>query len=262
MTLKLFTAAACAGLALAAGTARAEGAAPSDITVTGSAALVSQYRFRGLTQSDNQPAVQASITISHNSGLYLAAWGSSGTNQYPNFNNGTEIDIYGGYTHALGTSGVTFDGGLYGYVYPNVPANNVFEVYGSLTKALGPASAKVGINWAPNQNYFKTYATPSRYSVYKYAELTFSPPAASAYTLHGHLGHTAGGFDYGRAYFDYSVGASYKWKALTFDLSLVGTDLSRSALNTGFGCAGAAGCINANYRIGKAVPVGSITASF
>ena len=269
MTFKLFTAAAAAGLALAAGVARAEdapaapaAAAPPDFTVTGSAALVSQYRFRGLTQSDNKPAVQGSFQISHKSGFYLATWGSSGTNQYPNFNNGTEIDVYGGYTHALGKSGVTFDGGVYGYIYPNAPANNLFEVYGSLTKAYGPVSAKVGLNWAPNQEYFKTFATPSRYSVYEYAELTFSPPAASAYSLHGHVGHTGGGLDYGRDYVDYAVGGSYKWKALTFDLSLVGSSLSHAALNTGFACAGVATCINANYRIGKAVPVASLTASF
>ncbi|MBS0256029.1 MAG: hypothetical protein JSS36_12700 [Proteobacteria bacterium] len=266
MTIKFRSVAALAVALAAQGvaqSARADTPAPTpDITITGSAAVVSQYRFRGLTQSDNKPAVQAAITVSHKSGFYIATWGSSGTSQYPNFNNGTEIDVYGGYTHALGTSGVTFDGGVYGYIYPNATANNIFEVYGSLTKAYGPATAKVGINWAPNQSYFKTYATPSRYSVYEYAELSLTPPGASAWTLHSHIGHTGGGLDYGRDYIDYVVGASYKWKALTFDLSLTGTDLSRSALNKGFACANATPCIESNYRLGKAVPVASVTASF
>ena len=90
-------AALLAGCTLAATPAFAdETDPPSDITVTGSASLVSQYRFRGLAQSDNKPAVQASMTIAHSSGFYISTWGSSASAGSGPINiGGTEIDDRG-----------------------------------------------------------------------------------------------------------------------------------------------------------------------
>ncbi|MBC7493041.1 MAG: hypothetical protein H7241_11460, partial [Novosphingobium sp.] len=51
-------------------------APPPDVTITGAASVVSQYRFRGLAQSDNKPVVQATATLTHKSGFYVAFWGS------------------------------------------------------------------------------------------------------------------------------------------------------------------------------------------
>ena len=104
-----------AGSALAAMPAYADEAAPPpEVTITGSAAVVSQYRFRGLAQSDNKPAVQAAITIAHKSGFYLSTWGSSASAGAGPINiGGTEIDIYGGWTHGIGDSGFTVDVGGY-----------------------------------------------------------------------------------------------------------------------------------------------------
>jgi len=248
MKIKFLCAAAAVATAFASTAAFAEDAAPaSDITITGSAAIVSGYKFRGIAQTDNKPTAQAAITISHKSGFYVSTWASGNT-----FGGGTEIDVYGGYTKALGSTGITVDGGLYGYLYPNAPINNIYEVYGSLSKAFGPISLKGGVNWAPKQHYFggNGYATPVKYSVYKYAEFSVSPPVLPALTVHGHLGHTAGGLDYPVAYLDYTVGAGYKYKSLTLDLSLVGTDLKRSTVGADI------------YRQGKAIPVLSLTAAF
>lgn len=256
-------------------------APPPDLTITGAASVVSQYRFRGLSQSDNKPAVQATATITHKSGFYVAFWGSSATNptsasapfgfKSPVYIGGTEIDVYGGYTHALGKSGVTFDGGLYGYIYPGYTPANYYEVYGSLTKAYGPVTAKAGINFAPDQNVFNfNFSSTHHSNTYVYGELSYSPPK-SPITLHSHLGHTGGGFDYGKQYIDYTVGASYKYKALTFDISLVGTNISRSDTDKAFafpvtaancGAYQAAACSDFWHRPAKTVAVGSITASF
>jgi uncharacterized protein (TIGR02001 family) len=52
-----------------------ETAPPSDFKITGSAAVVSQYRFRGISQSNNRPAVQGAITVAHSSGFYVSTWG-------------------------------------------------------------------------------------------------------------------------------------------------------------------------------------------
>ena len=47
------------------------------ITISGSATLTSDYRFRGVSQSDEGMAVQGGFTISHESGLYAGTWGSN-----------------------------------------------------------------------------------------------------------------------------------------------------------------------------------------
>lgn len=247
----------------------APAAPPPDVTITGAASLVTQYRFRGLSQSDNKPAVQATATITHKSGFYVSFWGSSASaNSTPIQIGGTEIDLYGGYSHAF--SGYTIDGGLYGYIYPGATTGNYYEIYGDVSKSYGPVTAKVGINFAPAQKVFSyNFTSAHRGNAYIYGELSYSPPKTPV-TLHSHLGHTGGGFDYAKQYIDYTVGVSYKYKALTFDLSLVGTNIGRSDTNKAFvataPCAALgfnlANCSNYWYRPAKSVAVGSITASF
>ena len=236
-------------------------APPGDWTITGSAAVASQYRFRGISQSDNRPVVQGAITVQHASGFYVSTWGSSASAEDSPVNiGGTEIDVYGGYSKTL--AGFTLDGGLYGYIYPGSEhavgiSESYYEVYGDVSKAYGPITAKAGINFAPNQSYFKDFNTATRHNVYVYGELGFAPTSFPI-SFHSHLGHTAGGFDYlvnkgVKQYLDYTVGATYKWKALAFDLSVVGTNLSKSDTSE---------LDNDFHRAAKTVLVGSITASF
>lgn len=249
--------------------APAAAAAPTpEFTITGSAAVVSQYRFRGLTQSDNKPAVQASITVTDKSGFYIATWGSSGSGNrddgmgtfYASPNNGTEIDVYGGYSKTL--AGFSLDGGLYGYIYPNEPLANLYEVYGDVSKSYGPIGVKVGLNWAPKQHYFTAAGSEHHYSMYEYGELTYSPAKLPALTLHSHLGHTGGGLDYVKEYIDYTAGVGYKWKSLTFDVSAVGTNISKTDARSYVGALAPDAAKVSVYRVGKAVPVFSVTASF
>lgn len=265
MRTALILSALLAGAAFAAAPALADDAPtapPSAFTITGSAGVWSQYRFRGISQSDNKPVFQGSATVAHASGFYLSAWGSSASAGNSTVNiGGTEIDVYGGWTHALGKTGITFDGGLYGYIYPGAPAGNYYEVYGSLAKSYGPATAKVGVNIAPNQKVFDYYSG-TNYNVYVYGELGFGIPG-TAFSVHSHVGHTGGGFDYTKDYVDYTVGVSYKWKALTFDISGVGTNVSHSdARNNPFPDQTGTPSPFQTYRAGKAVVVGSISASF
>ena len=190
-------------------------------------------------------------------------WGSSASANNAVNLGGTEIDVYGGYTHALGKSGVTVDGGLYGYFYPGSKravgiSENYYEVYGDLSKAFGPVTAKAGVYYAPKQPYFRKFATATRHSTYVFGELGLAP-TNSPFSLHGHVGHTGGGLDYvGKGYIDYTAGATYKWKAIAFDLSVVGTDLSRSDTRPFDVSIGT----NDFRRAAKTVLVGSVSASF
>lgn len=248
----VLTATLLAGTVLAATPALAdETAPPSAITITGSAAVVSQYRFRGLSQSDNKPAVQAAITVSHESGFYISTWGSSTAGfqaPSPITPGGTEIDVYGGWTKALG--GVKVDVGGYGYLYPNAPYFNYYEIYGSVAGTLGPVTAKAGINYAPGQTYFKDFGLTD-HNVYVFGELSGGIPGTPV-TLHSHVGYTDGGLAYVKNYVDFSVGASVTWKNLTLDASVVGTNISDSDV------------LGIDYfkRPAKTVGVVSLTASF
>lgn len=103
--------------------------APSHAEVSGNVALTTDYVWRGMTQTDNDPAIQGGFDYSHESGFYLGVWGS-------NVDFGTtadlEIDFYGGYATEL-DSGLGFDIGAIRYLYPDSPDTaNWNEIYGSV----------------------------------------------------------------------------------------------------------------------------------
>ena len=81
-----------------------------DITVTGSVSLTSEYRLRGISQTDGDPALQGAITVAHSSGVYVGTWASNlaGYGTYGGSN--LEVDLIAGFSHDFG--GVTGDGSL------------------------------------------------------------------------------------------------------------------------------------------------------
>jgi uncharacterized protein (TIGR02001 family) len=121
-------------------------AAP-DLTVAYNVGLYSQYIFRGLTQTNNKPALQGGVDLTHSSGLYLGAWGSNiswltdgtgeGETKYYKSGGSLELDIYGGYRYTFG-SGLGIDIGALQYYYPGTrdrafPKANTTEIYGALS---------------------------------------------------------------------------------------------------------------------------------
>lgn len=95
-----------------------QAAAPaSPHTFTGNVGLVSDYRFRGISQTYKQPAVQGGFDYSHASGFYLGTWASNVSgNLYPG-GSGAEIDVYGGYKFEP-IKGLGLDIGAIHYYYP------------------------------------------------------------------------------------------------------------------------------------------------
>jgi uncharacterized protein (TIGR02001 family) len=112
--------------------------------LTFNASLASDYRYRGISQTRLDPALQGGADYTHApTGLYVGTWLSSITWTKDLGGSGSvEWDVYGGKRGDLG-GGVSYDvGGLY-YVYPKnglVPNANTFELYGQL--GYGPAYAK------------------------------------------------------------------------------------------------------------------------
>lgn len=73
----LSRACACMLLVLSAvpATAFAQEASDDGITISGNATVVSDYRFRGFSQSNEEAAIQGGFSIGHDSGLYVGTWG-------------------------------------------------------------------------------------------------------------------------------------------------------------------------------------------
>lgn len=213
--------------------------APSGLTVTGNVALVTDYRFRGLSQSSGDPAVQGGITVSHASGFYVATWSSSldfkAVSPAAVATYGSqELDLYGGWSGEV-SPGVTADVGLLYYAYPGGKLGKAefFEPYASLSTTLGPASAKVGVNYAWKQAALNFNGGGNDDSVYLYGELGAGVPNTPV-SLSAHLGWAKGAlspnFATGKtlAYkggFDYTIGASASLtKNLSLGVSYVGVD--------------------------------------
>jgi len=217
-------------------------AAPaSDFTITGGATLTSDYRFRGISQTDKRFAVQGTLGISHSSGLYVGVWGSS-IDDYVSYGSDQEIDLYAGYKKTF--DGTTVDGGVLYYYYPGSGGNNsdFFEPYLNASHTFGPISAKVGGNFSWKQKALtytnaKTGVLHSKGSgFYGYGELSGAVPGTGV-TLTGHLGHS---FDrnyitFGTKYTDWSLTAAYTWKALTLSVAYVDTTGKRGSFVTGTG---------------------------
>ena len=85
------------------------GASVTAAEISANVSLVSQYVFRGVNFSDEDPAIQGGFDYSHG-GFYAGVWGSSDTG------NG-EFDFYGGYQFSL-TPDVQLDLGVTRYYYP------------------------------------------------------------------------------------------------------------------------------------------------
>ena len=91
--------------------------ASAQAQLTGNLGLTSDYRFRGVSQTQNAPAVQGGIDYAHKSGLYIGNWNSSVSSQVYTSGAGLESDLYAGYKKEI-FKGITVDIGSYNYFYP------------------------------------------------------------------------------------------------------------------------------------------------
>lgn len=147
-------------------TTAASGAAPAptpEHNFTGNVGLFSQYIFRGLTQTNRDPAVQGGFDYAHSSGFYAGTWasnvsflkenastpftGAAGTGIMGTYSEGgsLEWDFYGGYKGTAGDFG--YDLGTLYYWYP-----------GKINPAVAAASAP---NKVPKADTWEVYAAGS-----------------------------------------------------------------------------------------------------
>lgn len=232
--------------------------ADSPHTLAGNVGLFSQYIFRGLTQTNRDPALQGGFDYSHSSGLYAGTWASNISWLKENFSSaaGTagqydsggslEWDFYGGFKNTFGDSDFTYDLGLLYYWYPgsvasgcfygveDCPHGNTLEVYGAL-----------GWKWIIAKYSYSiddhTFGVPDSSGTY-YLDLAADLPLGSTgLTLNLHWGSQQyDGQPVGQAlsndelfsYEDWKVGLSYKLPR-DFVIGAYYTDTNASPLGYG-----------------------------
>lgn len=127
---------------VASGAVLAQTAPAPDYTLSANIGVVSDYKYRGISQTRRDGALQGGLDFSHKSGFYLGTWASSiKWIEDVGGNADAEVDIYGGYKFTGGPVG--FDVGVLRYLYPSAdisPSPYTTEVYAAGT--WGPATLK------------------------------------------------------------------------------------------------------------------------
>lgn len=192
---------------------------------------VSEYRYRGISQTALAPAVQGGVDYAHSSGFYVGAWGSqirwikeAGVAANTETKGDVELDLYGGYKGEI-SKDFTYDVGYlrYEYVgntYKDVSTANAStdEAYGALT--YGAYTFKVSYAFS---NLFGTPKSDG--SVYYDLSATYD--LGSGYSVVPHVGRQeiAGAANKAYSYTDYSVTlAKDLGKGLSATIAAVGTD--------------------------------------
>lgn len=192
---------ACAALALMTSVpAFAQEEPASPVTVTGSVGLVSDYRFRGVSQSDKGMAIQGGITATHESGVYAGTWGSNlgGWGRFGGSN--MELDLFAGYAIPLGSA--TLDVGLTWYMYPSGADTTDFaEPYVKLSSTMGPVKGLLGVAYAPKQEALGKVCSDSACTIfnpgakgdnfYIWGDVSGAVPNTPV-TLKAHVGYSDG----------------------------------------------------------------------
>lgn len=181
------------------------------------AGLVSDYRYRGISQSRLKPALQGGIDFS-SGGFYLGTWAS--TIKWIKDAGGdadVEIDVYGGYKGQL-TNELAYDVGVLTYQYPGhdlSPSPATTEIYGAL--AFGPATLKYSHSVT---NLFGFADSKNSY----YVDLTAAFDVYQGWTVTPHVGYQKVKNTSGASYTDYSIAVSKDFNGLVPSLAIVGTD--------------------------------------
>ena len=190
--------AAIAGCALAAPSHAGEWSA--------NAAMTSNYIWRGLTQTENEAAVQGGIDYSHESGFYVGTWASN-----VNYGAGDvysyEHDIYAGF--AFDTGDVSWD---FGYLYYNYDSEAEFdfgEVYGSVGIGAFSATLYVLANTEADEGPDQDFGFGQAF----YGSLNYGFTVGNGVDVGLHLGYHDGDFAEAfngneKGYYDYNISFS------------------------------------------------------
>ena len=230
-------------------------AAQSPHSVSGNLAFASDYRFRGISQTFRQPALQGGLDYAHSSGFYLGTWGSNVTGSLangPSYNNGNlEIDAWGGYKSEVAKD-LVLDVGLFHYWYPDARYPNAQKTkYDNLELYFGGSYKWLTARYSHGlTDYFGTKgdtyagycglqsnglsagsscasANPGGSKGSGYLDLAANFEVAEKLTLGLHIGHQSVR-NYGRFnYTDYKLSLTKEWVGFNWSAAYVGTNANK-----------------------------------
>ena len=199
--------------------------AQDEWSASGNVALTSDYKFRGISQSDESPAIQGGFDLEHDSGFYAGVWGSS-VDFNPSgedYDGSLELDLYLGIGGDLGDSGLTWD---LGYIYYDYPGDDGKKGdYQELYAGLGWKDLSLGL--AHSDDYY------GKTGKFWYLYGDYSLALGMDVSLDFHIGFNRldekNGFLMDQdAYTDYSISVSRDFAGVNIALTYVGTDLDEA----------------------------------
>ena len=171
--------------------------ASGPINISGEIGLLTDYRFRGLSLSNQNPELTASLTVEHESGLYASAWASNVALADGQADH-LEVDWTAGYSKDIGRANINAGATYYSYVSNS--NFNYIEFFGSVGTSVGPGEVRVGAAYAPKQGNIGS--TDNTY-VYISGDM---PLGQGPFSVHGTFGYENGAF--GDHKKDWLIGAS------------------------------------------------------
>jgi uncharacterized protein (TIGR02001 family) len=192
--------------------AHAQDTSKGDWSVDGSVSTVSDYRFRGVSLSSKQPAVQADFAVSHDSGVYAALWGSTIADET---DADFETNVSAGYATTIGAFEADISASWYSY--PNTRGLDYVEVIAAFSREAGPATVGLEFAYAPPQANIGGVSN-------RYASMNASVPLAKLpITARGSIGLEDGAF--GDRKLDWALGLQAD--VIGFELGITYIDAAR-----------------------------------
>jgi uncharacterized protein (TIGR02001 family) len=161
--------------------------------ISGTASVVSDYRYRGITLSDWKPAAQLGLTYDDPVGWYAGAFGST-VRLAPPAGPGFQATVFGGFASRI-ASGISLDAGGDYSTFTGAAGDNYGEVY------LGVASENVSARIYYSPDYFGQRANAV------YGEINAVQPLIDPLSVVLHVG-----FLTTRAYSQYSPYGARSWQ--------------------------------------------------
>ncbi len=215
------------GLVVLGVAAQAEEKSP----VSGNVALTTDYVFRGISQTQEEPAIQGGFDYAHKSGFYAGLWGSnvnfgeSDAVVKPADRAQLELDVYAGFVGKFKEKGSWDVGAIY-YAYPGAASRldyDYAEIYGKIGYDFGKAALQFAVNYT--DEYFAESGTATYY------QLNLSVPLPADFGLAFHVGRQEidEELKFGTPdYTDYKIGVSKEIKGIGLALDYYDTDLSKA----------------------------------
>jgi uncharacterized protein (TIGR02001 family) len=169
------------------------------VAVTANVAASTDYVFRGVSQTEEDPAISAGVDLTSGA-LYAGAWASN-VSFVGDDDTSAEVDLYGGYRAEVG--GWAVDVGGVAYLYTNQPDGadyDYVEAKLAISRAVGPATIGGAVFYSPD-----FFGAAEDEATYVEANAAFSP--ADRWTLSGALGRQFVSSDFD--YTTWNVGAAY-----------------------------------------------------